>query len=638
MDLNPTDAASIDLTKTAGTSPPDTLAEQIARLEAAERDERAEMGLPAGGPDDPTELLRILSTGSPKTWRTDYAVLTRDLAQRGAPDSLVLRFMEHWLTLSVPDASMRNKVLPDIRDVLADERVRLAKEAAERAKREWGSNPEPLPDALLPVPAFETATMLPPAFATWVADAAERMQCPPEYIAVPLLVALGSVVGRQCGIRPQAKDDWTVIPNLWGANIGPPGAMKSPGLKEGLAALAQLAADAEAAWDAGASLRKFEQVERDGERKELIKQIEKKKPGAGEDVYDRESAQKALAALDAAETALPTQRRFSTNDTTVEALAGLMAQNPIGFLVKRDELPGWFSYMEREGHENDRAFYIECWDGDGDYQFDRASRKGERLTGMCLSVFGGIQPGPLKEHLREAFGSGLSNDGMIQRFQLMVWPDIADDWTDQDREPDADARAGSIDVFRALANLVAETNPGPVPFLRFDPEAQAAFKAWRLPFERRIKRLQKAGVSDVLIEHLSKYRSLIPALALLLHLAAGGRGPVTLAATQQALLWADYLEPHARRVYQSITDTASATVALLDDRIRSGRLGACFTLRDVTQHEWAGLGRRQTGAVEDALDMLADLGRVKRVSRKADSGRPTVDYHVHPALLRAGRS
>src|SRR5215212_2222614 len=71
-------------------------------------------------------------------------------------------------------------------------------------------------------------------------DIAERMQAPPDFVAASAIVALGSVIGRQVGIRPQAQTDWTVIPNLWAVIIGRPGIMKSPAMGEALKPLKRL--------------------------------------------------------------------------------------------------------------------------------------------------------------------------------------------------------------------------------------------------------------------------------------------------------------------------------------------------------------------------------------------------------------
>ena len=54
-----------------------------------------------------------------------------------------------------------------------------------------------------------------------------------------------------------------------------------------------------------------------------------------------------------------------------------------------------------------------------------------------------------------------------------------------------------------------------------------------------------------LIGHLSKYRKLVPALALVIHLAEWRTEAVRLAALEKAQQWAAYLETHAAGVYGS---------------------------------------------------------------------------------------
>ena len=73
-------------------------------------------------------------------------------------------------------------------------------------------------DELLPVPPLDPA-MLPDALRPWCADVSTRMQCPPDFVAVAAMVVLAAVVGRQVGIRPKQRDNWQVIPNLWGLLI-----------------------------------------------------------------------------------------------------------------------------------------------------------------------------------------------------------------------------------------------------------------------------------------------------------------------------------------------------------------------------------------------------------------------------------
>lgn len=61
--------------------------------------------------------------------------------------------------------------------------------------------------------------MIPEQFRDFVTDVSTRMECAPDYVAVALLVVLGQVIGTACGIKPKLEDDWTVIPNIWGAAV-----------------------------------------------------------------------------------------------------------------------------------------------------------------------------------------------------------------------------------------------------------------------------------------------------------------------------------------------------------------------------------------------------------------------------------
>ena len=45
--------------------------------------------------------------------------------------------------------------------------------------------------------------------------------------SVAALCGIAAVIGNRVRIRPKKNDDWEVVPNLWGANIGPPSAMKT---------------------------------------------------------------------------------------------------------------------------------------------------------------------------------------------------------------------------------------------------------------------------------------------------------------------------------------------------------------------------------------------------------------------------
>jgi len=112
-------------------------------------------------------------------------------------------------------------------------------------------------------------------------------------------------------------------------------------------------------------------------------------------------------------------------------LGEILNENPHGILLFRDELNGFFRTLERQGHEADRAFYLECWNGDNSFTYDRIGRGTLHIAGACLSILGSIQPGPLADIVRGLRGIG--DDGLLQRFQLAVWPDASPEWQNIDR-------------------------------------------------------------------------------------------------------------------------------------------------------------------------------------------------------------
>jgi len=98
----------------------------------------------------------------------------------------------------------------------------------------------PLPE-LPSVDPFDFA-LLPESLTPWARDIVERIQCPPDYVGVTIMAALGSVIGRKVGIRPQDRTDWTEVANQWALVIGRPGVLKSPAMEQALSPLKRLAA------------------------------------------------------------------------------------------------------------------------------------------------------------------------------------------------------------------------------------------------------------------------------------------------------------------------------------------------------------------------------------------------------------
>jgi putative DNA primase/helicase len=492
--------------------------------------------------------------------------------------------------------------------------------------------PAPLPDALPAVQPFDSE-LLPAALRDWIMDIAHRMQCPPDFPAVGALVALSSLIGARAVIQPKVRDDWQVVPNLWGACVGRPGVKKSPALGEALKPINRLqVAERERwqglheAWALDAKVSELAQADREKKAKVLA---------------SKDPAQaRALLQSDGDGEPEPVQRRFIVNDATVEKLGELLAVNPWGTLSFRDELYGLLTSMDKQGQEGARAFYLQAFDGNGAYTFDRILRGTVHIPRVCLAMVGGIQPGRIQDYVRGAVAGG-SDDGLLQRFGLTVWPDTRGDYLHVDQWPDTPAKQRAWEVFERLAQLKPGDDDEPTVW-RFSPEAQALFADWLVPFETELRR---EDLHPALVSHLAKYRKLIPALALIFAMIDTQKsgGIVGEQELVRALAWGDYLRTHAERLYAAAVVPESAGARTLLAKVKAGRLADAqgvlldaFTPRQVAQKGWTGLATPE--AVRKAADLLADWDylRAEVVQSAGFGGRPSERYRINPRVFDGG--
>ena len=512
---------------------------------------------------------------------------------------------------------------------LAALRSRWGLDGQEPPEAEW---PEPIPLAaeLPPVAAFDP-DLLPYAFRDFAMDTADRMQCPIDFVAVALVVCLGGAVSRRARVQPKAQDSgWMVTPNLWGAIVALPGQLKTPTLAAAAKPLREIEEEARRVHEKAVAehAREVEEAElRLSTWKELMKRSMKKQCRSEPDeakLPDRPSDPPKA----------PTMRRFIVNDATFEALHQTMSENPAGILVFRDELVGWWSQLDKPGREGERGFCLQAWNGDTGHTIDRIGRGTIYVEACCMSMLGGIQPGRLRNYLVDALSDGPGNDGLIQRFQLLVWPDVPEKWQYVDRRPDKMAETEVTRIFKRLVQMDAE-NP---KVLHFTEAAQELFIEWLTGLELR---LRGGAIHPALEAHLSKYRSLMPSLAALFCLAewaadGGELEAIPLHPAQQAAAWCEYLESHAHRLYSCITTPQMRAARELAKKLKAGDLGAdgSFTARDVYCNGWSGLDTPET--VKAAADVLADSGwiRCESVRPGPGGGRPSTRYVVNPKVRK----
>ncbi len=491
----------------------------------------------------------------------------------------------------------------------------------------------PIKTELLPVEPLKLG-IIPAPLRPLIKDVSDRMQCPPDYVAAGMLVMISSIIGAGCGIFPKKKDDWMVIPNLWGGVVGRPSTMKTPAMSEAMKPMDALTMTAKQEFDLVIS-KHLAEMEAFKARREAIVGDMKSAAKGKDKTPSMDCLKDDFAKLE--EPKPPVWRRYVTNDATIEKMAELQATNPRGLMLFRDELVGLFATWDKDGHEADRTFYMEGWNGDRSHTSDRIGRGTTHVENLCVSLFGGIQPTKLTSYLHAAM-RGLNNDGLVQRLQVLVYPDELPAWELVDRPANALAKQAAFDVVKRLSTMDfrqfgAHTEEGQTPYFRFTDEAQEVFNKWLTELEGKLR----TDEEPVLQEHFGKYRSLMPSLALQFHLLnlahAKGvtSGQVTTKCTEQAAAWCEYLESHARRIYGLVTNRTAQAAVQLGKRLKRGDLPMLFTARDVYRKEWSLLGTEPEA--RNACEELVSFGWLReKVTPPAFGQRGKTEYETNPKV------
>lgn len=477
-------------------------------------------------------------------------------------------------------------------------------------------DPAPLPDQLPHVDALDPE-LLPGPLRAMAEGLARSMDCPIELPAVALMCTLAGSINRRALITPKQYGEWTVVPNLWGLMVAPAGFKKSPIGAACTKPLMRL------------------EAERGEQRAEENKALA---AAMGEyEIRLQAWTDKAKAAAKKGDplpdgkpqppTGSPEGTRLIVMDTTAEKLHDLLSKHPAGLLTVRDEVGAFMAELSKKGRESDRGFYLTAWAGDQPYSIDRIGRGEINVPNCCLSFIGGIQPAILQGLMATATAAG-GGDGLMARFQMALWPDFKKDFEYRDELADRPTAYAFENLLREMVTL-DHTDP---LRLRFNGEAQELFREFLTDIETRARNEENPAFGS----HLSKYASLMPTLAALIHLGEGFRYEVvSLDSAQRAAAWCQTLESHAKRIYGAALRPEMAAAIALGKRIQKGELveGGVVSARSIYRRHLADLNTPEL--VKAAMESLETLDWVRAVQPpKNTTGRPALRWAVNPALLR----
>ncbi|MCW8832564.1 MAG: DUF3987 domain-containing protein [Colwellia sp.] len=489
------------------------------------------------------------------------------------------------------------------------------------AANSYWPTPKPLESELRPVMPLNVG-QLPKVMRDLISDSAERMQCPPDFLAAGLVVVSSSIVARNIVVQPKKNDTaWLEVPNTWGIIIGKPSLLKSPTLSIAMAALEKL--ERLSREQHADKVKEFkvdcELAEMNGDiNKREVKKLLKEK---------NHSKAKAILMADQADNEeAPTQVRYVINDGTIEKIADLLCTNTQGFMEFRDEIIGWFNNLNKPDKSQYRSFYLESWNGNKPFSIERIGRGSTFIPNNRLTILGGIQPDVFSKLVSDTVSGSHGGDGLLQRFQIAVYPDVKGDLSFTDKAPNKQA----LQQFEnKILSLTQWSNNATEPFvLKFNDAAYEHYKKW---FNYNESLFRGDALSASLESHYAKYRGFVPSIAAIFHALEHDHLAsvpyINEGTIKSAIEYVEYLRTHAERIYslpEQYSLMGARTILKNFDKLKD-----TFLVRDIYRKKWKGLTSKEL--VEPALAVLEEAGYCMPLENNSNGiGRPTSYFVKHP--------
>jgi hypothetical protein len=348
---------------------------------------------------------------------------------------------------------------------------------AVRSTPQWTSFPEQL---------------LPSGVRDYVVQTADGMACESAMVALPTLAGLAACIGNTRTIT--IKDDWSEPAILWTAIVAESGSLKTPAQRKALQFITQHEHDIE---QHNAQVR--EQYDSD----HIVWETQL----AGWKQQARKTGDNA--GPPPVKPARPGRIAYIVSDTTIEAVVGILADNPRGLLLERDEISGWLAGFDKyksggAGRVSSEVGHWLSMHNAGTLRLDRKSTGRVYVERASLSITGGIQP----DTLTLAVGQEHVANGLLARFLLAAPPRRPKQFNT--KTADFAAVESARRVFDTLLGIAMPEN-GPVP-MPLTADGERAFKTF---YERHAARQMEA--TGVVASMLAKAEASAARFALIHH-------------------------------------------------------------------------------------------------------------------------
>lgn len=464
--------------------------------------------------------------------------------------------------------------------------------------------------------------IFPPRLAKKIRKTSKDMTVPVDFVVAAMLAAVSTAIGNRRRVRVNGTYSQPLV--LWIQAVGSPSMKKSPAISMFKKALSGI----EARYYEG-----YKQALKEWENARTVADIKRK---GWEAMFKamvaegKDPPQQPPAGSEAPPR--PMRRDLLVGDTTPEALASLLAINPLGVGLFSDELSHWLKGLVRYNGES-RGYWLSIYDAESEKRHRVKDGEDTKVASFpFVSIVGAIQP----DKLLEITAQDTADDGMQSRF-MPFWPDYTFlPMSGENVKP----TEWPVPILDNLVTLLPTAAGEPVE-MPFTDAARRRLAEWSNERERA-----ERGIGDRLEGILGKASGQVVRMAGILELLAWADEcddfdpidpptKISLDAVEKAIHFRTaYLKPMQSRVYgHSLESDEMHNARAIANWIVLNRAEIINTRELRRGAGVRGMGKGHDADILDAaIDQLVSFGWVIVEKRESKSGRPRRDFVVNPRV------
>lgn len=317
-------------------------------------------------------------------------------------------------------------------------------------------------------------------------------------------------------------------------------------------------------------------------------------------------------------------------DPTLKGLLKIAEAQSEPVLIYKDELAPFLEEVYASKNGGLRRYLIEAMDGKNSYTNVTAHKSTQTVKPSIISLIGTTQPSVILKLVSKITAEKVVDDGYLDRFQLLAFPSSSYVLEHTNSLEHVDEQ--SIELLSALIKLLYKGPKTPIK-VALTPLAQKELEKYKAT----LKKYQKSGNASPHVKNkLSKYPDMMLSIALIIAVLRSFEKDPTAVFTLKTLKthdlkmaqkWTKYYFQHLTKLWGSKSTKKENALKILNNIKSLLDENKCFTTRDITQRNWAGINNDNDKA-KKALEVLVNEGVIKSVNTNKKTGRPSEKWQV----------